>query len=73
VRWRSLLDPLAQKRSAVPSPKVKGAVWVRPELRAEVAYRGFTRPLASCARRQGLARLVAASAAGDAVEKLPCR
>ena len=36
------LDPLAQKYSAVPGLNVKGAVWTRPELRAEVAYRGFT-------------------------------
>jgi bifunctional non-homologous end joining protein LigD len=39
---RKVLDPLAQNRSAVASLKVKGAVWVRPELQAQVAYRGFT-------------------------------
>jgi bifunctional non-homologous end joining protein LigD len=39
---RKVLDPLTQQRSAVPSLKVKGAIWVRPELQAEVAYRGFT-------------------------------
>jgi bifunctional non-homologous end joining protein LigD len=38
---RKELDPLAQNRSAVSSLKVKGAVWVRPELYV-VAYRGFT-------------------------------
>ncbi|HLH50444.1 MAG TPA: non-homologous end-joining DNA ligase [Roseiarcus sp.] len=36
------LKPLAQKTSPVAGLKVKGAVWTRPELRAEVAYRGFT-------------------------------
>jgi bifunctional non-homologous end joining protein LigD len=36
------LDPLAQTRSAVAGVTVNGAVWTRPELRAEVAYRGFT-------------------------------
>jgi bifunctional non-homologous end joining protein LigD len=39
---REVLDPLEQNRSAVPSLKVKGAVWVRPELYANVAYRGVT-------------------------------
>jgi bifunctional non-homologous end joining protein LigD len=39
---RKVLDPLTQTRSTVPSFKVKGAVWVRPELHAMVAYRGFT-------------------------------
>jgi bifunctional non-homologous end joining protein LigD len=39
---RRLLDPLAQKRSAIVSLKVKGAVWVRPELYAVAAYCGFT-------------------------------
>jgi bifunctional non-homologous end joining protein LigD len=38
---RKLVDPLAQGRSTVTSLKVKGAVWVRPELQAEIAYRGF--------------------------------
>jgi ATP-dependent DNA ligase len=33
---RKVLDPLAQNRSAVASLKVKGAVWVRPELHAEI-------------------------------------
>jgi bifunctional non-homologous end joining protein LigD len=33
---------MTQVRSAVASLKVKGAVWVRPELYAVVAYRGFT-------------------------------
>jgi bifunctional non-homologous end joining protein LigD len=39
---RKVLDPMTQVRSAVASLKVKGAVWVRPELYAVVAYRGFT-------------------------------
>jgi bifunctional non-homologous end joining protein LigD len=33
---------LAQKRSAVAGFAVEGAVWTRPELRAEVNYRGLT-------------------------------
>jgi bifunctional non-homologous end joining protein LigD len=36
------LDPLAVKRSPVASVVAKGAVWTRPELRAEVNYRGLT-------------------------------
>jgi bifunctional non-homologous end joining protein LigD len=36
------LDPLAQKRSPVAGVVAKGAVWIRPELRAEVQYRGLT-------------------------------
>jgi hypothetical protein len=36
------LNPLSQKQSPFAGLKVKGAVWVRPELRAEVAYRDFT-------------------------------
>jgi hypothetical protein len=36
------LDPLARKQATVAGFAVKGAVWTRPELRAEVAYRGFT-------------------------------
>jgi bifunctional non-homologous end joining protein LigD len=39
---REVLDPLTQNRSALPSLKVKGAVWVRPELYANVAHHGFT-------------------------------
>jgi bifunctional non-homologous end joining protein LigD len=39
---RKVLDPLTQNRSALPSLKVKGTVWVRPELYANVAYRGVT-------------------------------
>jgi bifunctional non-homologous end joining protein LigD len=39
---RKVLDLLTQSRSAIPSLKVKDAVWVRPELQAEIAYRGFT-------------------------------
>jgi hypothetical protein len=35
-------QPLAQKRSAVAGFAVEGAVWTRPELRAEVNYRGLT-------------------------------
>jgi hypothetical protein len=36
------LNPFSQKQSPFAGLKVKGAVWVRPELRAEVAYRDFT-------------------------------
>jgi bifunctional non-homologous end joining protein LigD len=39
---RKVLDPLAEPRSGAAWPKVKGAVWVRPELYAVVADRGFT-------------------------------
>ena len=42
---RSLLErfaPLVQKRCAVAGVTAKGAVWMRPELRAEVNYRGLT-------------------------------
>ncbi len=39
---RSKLDRMRASRCAVPSLKVRGAVWVAPELRAEVAYRGLT-------------------------------
>ncbi len=34
--------PLVQKRSAVAGVAIKGAVWMRPELSAEVNYRGLT-------------------------------
>jgi bifunctional non-homologous end joining protein LigD len=36
------LNPLAVKRSPVADLAVKGAIWTRPELRAEVNYRGLT-------------------------------
>jgi bifunctional non-homologous end joining protein LigD len=36
------LNALAQKNNPVAGLKVKGVVWTRPELRAEVNYRGFT-------------------------------
>ncbi len=36
------LNPLAVKRSPVVGLAVKGAVWTRPELLAEVNYRGLT-------------------------------
>ena len=36
------LDPLAQKNSPVAGLLVKGAVWARPDLRAEINYRGLT-------------------------------
>jgi bifunctional non-homologous end joining protein LigD len=42
---RLLLDRLGRlttQRCPIPWLKVKGAVWVRPELRVEVAYRGWT-------------------------------
>jgi bifunctional non-homologous end joining protein LigD len=36
------LNALVTKQSPAAGFKVKGAVWTRPELRAEVAYRGLT-------------------------------
>jgi bifunctional non-homologous end joining protein LigD len=36
------LGPLAQKRNVVAGIVAKGAVWAKPELRAEVQYRGLT-------------------------------
>jgi bifunctional non-homologous end joining protein LigD len=36
------LDAIKQAQCPVKGLKVKGAVWTRPELRAEVKYRGFT-------------------------------
>ena len=36
------LDRIVAARCAVPGLKVKGAVWVGPDLRAKVAYRGVT-------------------------------
>jgi hypothetical protein len=32
---------MSQSRSAVPSLNVKGAVWVRLDVQAQVTYRGF--------------------------------
>jgi bifunctional non-homologous end joining protein LigD len=39
---RERLDALATPKCAVPRLAAKGAVWVRPELQAEIAYRGTT-------------------------------
>ncbi len=39
---RQRLDGIATPRCAVAGLKVKGAVWVAPDLRAEIAYRGVT-------------------------------
>ena len=39
---RSRLDALRATRCAVTGLKVSGAVWVSPDLRAEIAYRGVT-------------------------------
>ena len=36
------LEPLIQKQSPIAGLRVKGAVWTRPELVAEVNYRGLT-------------------------------
>jgi len=36
------LDKLKAQRCAVPGLKVSGAVWVTPDLKAEIAYRGVT-------------------------------
>ena len=39
---RQRLDRITTPRCAVSGLKVKGAVWVTPDLRAEIAYRGVT-------------------------------
>ena len=39
---REKLDAIAAPRCAVGGLKEKGAVWVAPDLRAEVTYRGVT-------------------------------
>jgi bifunctional non-homologous end joining protein LigD len=39
---RAKLDAIATPKCAVPGLKTKGAVWVRPDLQAEIAYRGVT-------------------------------
>lgn len=39
---REKLDAIAAPRCAVAGLKVKGAVWVAPDLQAEIAYRGVT-------------------------------
>ncbi len=39
---REKLDAIAAARCAIAGLKVKGAVWVAPDLRAEIAYRGVT-------------------------------
>ncbi len=39
---REKLDAIASSRCVVAGLKVKGAMWVAPDLRAEVAYRGVT-------------------------------
>ena len=39
---RERLDRIRAERCAVAGLKVSGAVWVSPELRAEIAYRGIT-------------------------------
>ena len=39
---RKRLDPLAVRRSTVAGLAVRSAVWTRPELRAEMNYRGLT-------------------------------
>jgi bifunctional non-homologous end joining protein LigD len=36
------LEPLVQKQSPIAGLKAKGTVWGRPELIAEVNYRGLT-------------------------------
>jgi bifunctional non-homologous end joining protein LigD len=37
---RGRLDPLATPKCAVAGLKTEGAVWVRPDLQAEIAYHG---------------------------------
>ena len=39
---RAKLDDLRAARCAIPGLKVSGAVWVAPDLKAEIAYRGVT-------------------------------
>jgi bifunctional non-homologous end joining protein LigD len=39
---RGRLDAIATSKCSVAGLKTKGAVWVRPELKAEIAYRGMT-------------------------------
>jgi bifunctional non-homologous end joining protein LigD len=39
---RERLDAIATPKCAVEGLKTKGAVWVRPKLQAEIAYRGLT-------------------------------
>lgn len=39
---RSKLDAIVTPKCAVVGLKTKGAVWVRPKLKAEIAYRGLT-------------------------------
>ncbi len=39
---RTKLDAIATSKCAVPGLKTKGAVWVAPDLQAEIAYRGLT-------------------------------
>ncbi len=40
---KARLDTMTQPRPAVVGLKLKGAVWCRPEVRVEVAYRDVTR------------------------------
>ena len=40
---RKRLDAIVTVKCPVASLKGKGAVWVAPDLRAEIAYRGLTR------------------------------
>ena len=39
---RGRLDKNVAARCAVVGLKVKGAIWVAPDLRVEIAYRGLT-------------------------------
>ncbi len=39
---RVKLDAIVMPKCAVPGLQTKGAVWVRPDLQAEIAYRGIT-------------------------------
>jgi bifunctional non-homologous end joining protein LigD len=39
---RAKLDAIRTPKCAVAGLKTKGAVWVRPDLQAEIAYRGVT-------------------------------
>jgi bifunctional non-homologous end joining protein LigD len=39
---KTALDTVKIDRAALATPRIKGAVWVRPGLRVEIAYRGWT-------------------------------
>ena len=56
VALRARLDRIATPRCPIAGLKVSGAVWVSPDLRAEIAYCGTGRQLVSCGTRASVAR-----------------